>query len=97
MKTYTFTPSINIVRDFNQDINYIATPNVKQVYGQIISNYQKGSRSFNLIGSYGTGKSAFILSLEQSLNRKASVFNKAALFDGLEKFTFINIIGENKS
>ncbi|HPE54818.1 MAG TPA: hypothetical protein P5514_05285 [Bacteroidales bacterium] len=97
MKTYTFTPSINIVRDFNQDINYIATPNVKQVYGQIISNYQKGSRSFNLIGSYGTGKSAFILSLEQSLNGKASVFNKAALFDGLDKFTFVNIIGENKS
>ena len=97
MKTYTFTPSINIVRDFNQDINYIATPNVKLVYGQIISNYQKGSRSFNLIGSYGTGKSAFILSLEQSLNGKAKLFDKAALFDGLNKFTFVNIIGENKS
>lgn len=97
MKTYTFTPSINIVRDFDQEINYYVTPNAKQVYGQIISNYQKGSRSFNLIGSYGTGKSAFVVTLEQSLNGKSIIFDKAALFDGIEDFVFINIIGENKS
>jgi len=97
MKTYTFTPSINIHRDFDKEINYIATPNAKEVYGQVISNYQKGSRSFNLIGAYGTGKTAFVVALEQSLTGKRQVFDKALLFDGMNEFEFVNIIGENNS
>jgi len=97
MRTYTYTPSINILRDFDQELNYIATPNANQVYGQIVSNYQKGSRSFNIIGTYGTGKSAFIVALEQSLNSKHEVFNKARLFNGINSFEFVNVIGENTS
>jgi len=97
MKTLTYTPSININRDFAQEINYILTPNANQIFGQISSNYQKGSRSFNIVGAYGTGKSAFIVALEQSLSGKKQLFNKAGLFNEIDNFEFINIVGENKS
>ncbi len=97
MKTLTYTPSINIKRDFAQEINYILTPNASQIFGQISSNYQKGSRSFNIVGAYGTGKSAFIVALEQSLSGKSHFFDKAKLFNDKANFEFINIVGENKS
>jgi hypothetical protein len=97
MQTKTFTPSINIIRDFKQEINYRITPNASQIYNQIVSNYQKGSRSFNIVGSFGTGKSAFILALEQTLTDQKSHFDKAQLFSEINKFHFINIVGDYKS
>ncbi len=97
MKTLTYTPSINIKRDFDTEINYILTPNAKRIYSQIVSNYQKGSRSFNIVGAYGTGKSAFIVALEQSFYGKRNDFEKAAIFNHIDQFEFINIIGENRS
>jgi len=97
MKSKTYTPSINIIRDFDEEFNYIPTPNAQQVYNQIISNYQKGGRSFSLIGSYGTGKSSYVLALEHSLNGRNSYFNRARLFNEINEFHFLNIIGENKS
>jgi hypothetical protein len=97
MKTDTFTPSINILRDFNQEINYIPTENAKLVYNQIVSSYYKGSRSFNLIGSYGSGKSAFIIALEQTIRKVKPIFNSAKIFDQIRSFEFLNIIGEHTS
>jgi hypothetical protein len=97
MKINTFTPSININRDLYENINYIPTPNAQLVYSQIISNYQKGSRSFNLIGAYGTGKSSFIIALEQSLKSQSTYFDKAKLFDDISDFDFVNLIGETDS
>ncbi len=97
MKTRIYTPSININRDFAQDINYVLTPNAKRVYNQIVTNYQKGSRSFNIVGAYGTGKSAFIVALEQSFYGKGNIFDKASIFEHINGFDFINIVGENKS
>ena len=97
MRTDTFTPSINILRDFEQEINYIPTENAKLVYNQIVSHYFKGSRSFNLIGSYGSGKSAFIIAFEQSLKRTNPLFEESEVFEKIESFEFLNIIGESKS
>ena len=63
-----FTSSTNIIRDFNRSINYITTPNSVKVVNQIANDFKKGIRSFNIIGSYGTGKSSFLWALEQSLH-----------------------------
>jgi hypothetical protein len=94
MRSKTYTPSVNIIRDFDEEINYISTPNAQNIYNQIVSNYQKGSRSFSIIGSYGSGKSSFIVALEQSLNGSNYVFKRARLFRDVDEFQFINLIGE---
>lgn len=65
--TNNFTTSINIIRDTDKIFQYIPTPNSKQVVNQIVNDFKKGIRSFNIIGTYGTGKSSFLLALEQSL------------------------------
>lgn len=97
MKIKTYTPSVNIIRDFDEEINYISTPNAQNIYNQIVSNYQKGSRSFSVIGSYGSGKSSFIVALEQSLNGTNHIFTRARIFRDVDEFQFINLIGEHKS
>lgn len=56
-----FTTSVNIIRDSDRDFNYISTPNAIQVFSQIVNDFKKGIRSFNVIGTYGTGKSSFLL------------------------------------
>jgi hypothetical protein len=97
METKTFTPSVNIIRDFSRDIDYIPTKNSNFIYNQIVSNYQKGTRSFNIVGSYGTGKSSFIVALEQSLNNKHNYFDRSLFFEEVTEFEFQNIVGESKS
>ncbi|MDZ7740465.1 MAG: hypothetical protein U5Q03_01565 [Bacteroidota bacterium] len=97
MQTKYFSPSVNIIRDQEVNLEYIVTPNTQQVYNSIISNYLKGSRSFNLIGNYGTGKSSFVVALEQTLNKKKEHFKKGQLFSNIESFEFINIVGDYES
>ena len=64
-----YTPSVNIAQtQFNED-SYIITQNARCVLGNIINSFNSGIHSFNIIGSYGTGKSSFILALEHSLYR----------------------------
>lgn len=60
----SFTTSINIERDFGKIPHYIVTANARQTIGKIINHFASGIHSFCLIGSYGTGKSSFILALE---------------------------------
>lgn len=90
-----FTTSTNIIRDSAREINYIPTPNASRVVNQIANDFKKGIRSFNIIGSYGTGKSSFLWALQQSLQVKKKFFN----FNLLQapKVEIINFIGEFKS
>jgi hypothetical protein len=90
-----FTTSINIIRDSAREINYIPTPNSYRVSNQIENDFKKGIRSFNIIGSYGTGKSSFLWALQQSLEGKKNRIN----FNLLQapKIEIINFIGEFKS
>lgn len=94
----SFSPSTNIKRDINSKQNYIATPNAKNVLNQIVNSYQSGIHSFNMIGSYGTGKSSFILALQKDLkfNTNVLVDNKR-LFSEFKDFEFVNIIGDYAS
>lgn len=90
-----YTPSINIVRDRDRDLNYIPTPNAQLVAAQIVSDFGQGVRSFNIIGSYGTGKSAFLWALEQTLKGKKRYFD-ASLIDK-PSVEVLNFIGEYRS
>ena len=91
----TFSPSVNIIRDANVSLNYIPTPNSKQVFNQLINDFQVGIRSFSIIGAYGTGKSAFLWAFEKNINQKHSYFsNLSPEFKKLNGFVFLPFIGE---
>ena len=94
-----FSVSTNIIRDKERNIHYIPTPNAKQVYERIVNNFQTGHRAFNIVGSYGTGKSSFLWALEQNLIGKNESFFGAVNghFQGIKNFQFLNIIGESRS
>ena len=100
-KYMSFTTSINIERDFGKMPDYIVTANARQTVGKIINHFISGIHSFCLIGSYGTGKSSFILALENCLCGKVSgegcLLNQRGQFNGFDKFSFMNIVGDYTS
>ncbi len=95
---YYYSPSINIVRDLDKNLEYIPTPNAQQVYTQIAKNYTTGTHSYNIVGSYGTGKSSFLLALEHHLNGEKNYFSPLnGSFKGVKGFEFLPIIGDSMS
>jgi len=95
---HNYSISTNIERDENKELNYILTPNSKDVFDRIISNYNTNRNSFNIIGSYGTGKSSFLWALEKNLKNNQTIFAPLnGQFKGFQKFEFIKFIGENSS
>lgn len=52
-----YTPSININQTTFNPQSYIVTQNAKGIVGNIVDSFNTGVHSFNIIGSYGTGKS----------------------------------------
>jgi hypothetical protein len=98
MENKVFSPSINIERDFNRDIDYITTPNAEKVFNNIINNYKKGFSSFNIVGAYGTGKSSFLISFEKTINNKELYFDyEPSSFIDVQGFDFLNFVGEYNS
>ncbi|WP_026765130.1 hypothetical protein [Sediminibacterium salmoneum] len=91
-----FTTSVNILRDTERDFNYIPTPNAKQVVSQIANDFKRGIRSFNIIGTYGTGKSSFLLALEQSIIGTKRYF-EPNFIAAKPKVDFIKIVGSYSS
>ena len=92
-----FSTSVNIERDSDKTFNYIVTANAKQAIGKIVDSFTAGIHSFCLIGSYGTGKSSFLLALEQCLSGKAfdnPLIKNKGQFNGFTKFCFVNIVGD---
>lgn len=86
-----FTTSVNIIRDTDRDFNYIPTPNATQVVSQIVNDFKKGIRSFNVVGTYGTGKSSFLLAFEQSIRGTKRYFEPN--FSTNPKYDFVKIVG----
>ena len=68
-----YTPSINIAQTTFDSNSYIVTQNAIKVIGNIVNSFNAGVHSFNIIGSYGTGKSNFILALEDSLKNNSKI------------------------
>lgn len=93
-----FSTSVNIERDSDKSFNYVVTANAKQAIGKIVDSFTAGIHSFCLIGSYGTGKSSFILALEQCLcgnsPTKNPLLKNKGQFNDFNKFRFINIVGD---
>jgi len=90
-----FTTSTNIIRDTNRELKYIPTPNAIRISNQISNDFKQGVRSFNIIGSYGTGKSSFLWAIEQTLKSNKSYFGLNMISN--PKVGFIKIIGEYQS
>jgi len=90
-----FTTSVNIIRDRGRELNYIPTPNAIRVVNQIANDFKKGIRSFNIIGSYGTGKSSFLWAFQESITNNKKYFGINILSN--PTIDFVNIIGEYKS
>lgn len=90
--------STNIVRDEFKQLDYVVTPNTKEIFDRIFVNNYGANKSFNLIGNYGTGKSTFLWALEKNLKKEQLFFSdltfkKSSVVD----YEFIKIIGENDS
>ena len=95
---YSNNISTNIIRDDSKQIDYVVTPNTKEIFDRIFVNNFGANKSFSLIGNYGTGKSTFLWALEKNLNKEKLFFN--SLDSGQEEVTgydFIKIVGENSS
>lgn len=90
-----FTTSVNIIRDTDRDITYIPTPNARQVVSQIVNDFKKGIRSFNVVGTYGTGKSSFLLAFEQSIKGTKRYFEPN--FSTKSNYDFVKIVGSYAS
>ena len=90
-----YTLSINIEHSTFDPESYIVTPNALGVVGRIIDAFNTGIHSFNIIGSYGTGKSSFLLALEDSLvNNSHILLANKGQFNGYSRFRFHKIVGD---
>lgn len=93
-----YTPSINIALTAFNSKSYIVTQNAREVVGNIVDSFHSGIHSFNIIGSYGTGKSNFILALEDSLkNNSGILITNKGQFNGFVRFRFEKIVGDYTS
>ena len=85
--------SVNIVRDINKEIDYIPTHNGIKTIELITNDFNKGLRSFNIIGSYGTGKSSFLWAFQNSFQNIGKAYYNIKNLPHA-KTDFVNIIGE---
>lgn len=93
----TFSLSANIENTTVDVTNYIATPNTQSVIGNIINGYNIGIHSFNLIGSYGTGKSSFLLAIEHDLgkpNKKIFPDFDSKVLSSSREFEILKLTGD---
>ena len=94
---HTSNISTNILRDQSKNINYIPTPNAKEIFDRIFLHNYGANRSFNLIGNYGTGKSSFLWALEKNIKREEQFFTNLESEESLPLFEFVPIIGKFSS
>ena len=93
-----YNASVNIEFGLQEDFQYIVTPNVQRVLGDIVSSVSTGIHSFSVIGTYGTGKSSFIMALEGGLlGKNDSLIKERTVFFGSDSFEILNIVGEYDS
>ena len=98
MAKRVFTLSANIEDGLDIETRYIVTPNAQKVLQEIIDGYRTGIHSFSIIGTYGTGKSSFLLQLEhdlEAIRNRHLLKNPKVLFDG--QFEVLNVLGDYKS
>ena len=92
----TFSLSANIENGFAEGAHYIVTPNAQKAISSIVNDFHTGIHSFTIIGSYGTGKSSFLLALESDLTRrgKTPYLLDAKNLLGNSDVEIMNIVGD---
>lgn len=94
--TPTINLSANIENGFAAGTQYIVTPNARKSIATILNDYQSGIHSFTIIGSYGTGKSSFLLALESDMrkgNKKPLLLNPTNLSIA-KGYNIVNVVGD---
>lgn len=91
-----YNPSINIEYGIDKDFHYIVTPNAQAVTGELLSSFHSGMHSFSVIGTYGTGKSSYLMALERDLFESAHylIQNRKVFGDNIKGFECLNILGD---
>lgn len=95
-----FSLSANIETGVIGNDRYIVTPNVQKVVGEIISNYQAGIHSFSIVGTYGTGKSSFLIRFQEDLKNadaSNSFIPNPKVLTNANGFEILNIVGDYQS
>lgn len=97
MRNYSL--SANIETGTSGNDKYVVTPNVEKVANEIVQQFQAGIHSFTIIGTYGTGKSCFLLTLEQDLreNSKPLLIKNPKALASVSGYEIINVVGEYQS
>ena len=93
----SYIPSVNIEMNTASDFRYIVTENAKLVAGNIANSYNSGHHSFSIIGTYGTGKSSFVLALEEDLTKGNNALIKRKVLGNVSGYEFLNIVGDYAS
>lgn len=93
-----FSLSANIETGFPDGYQYIVTPNAQKVTESIVNGYQSGIHSYTIIGTYGTGKSSYIIALKEDLlkGKKNLLLNTRVLSEN-EQFETLDIVGDYES
>lgn len=92
----TFSLSANIENGFAKGMQYLVTPNAQNAIHNIVNDFKSGIHSFTIIGSYGTGKSSFLLALEEDLKKtsKKNYLLDAKNLSNAKGFEILNIVGD---
>lgn len=90
----SYIPSVNIELNDASDFRYIVTENARMVAGNIVNSFNSGHHSFSIIGTYGTGKSSFILAFEEDLKLGNNGIVKRGVFGHVSGYEFMNIVGD---
>lgn len=98
MQVYSYSPSVNIIRDKDRELNYIRTLNGQRAFEQIVSSANLGYRTFSIVGAYGTGKSTFLWALANAVQNENKYFDHFDYFiKGYEKYVTLDFVGEYTS
>ena len=92
----TFSLSANIENGFAEGSQYLVTPNAQNAIHNIVNDFRSGIHSFTIIGSYGTGKSSFLLALEADLKKtgKQKYLLDSKNLSDAKSFEIMNIVGD---
>lgn len=90
-----FNLSANIENGWEGDNQYIVTPNAKRAVASIVDGFNSGIHSFTIVGTYGTGKSSFLLALESDLKyRSKMLLDNPKVLGNFKGFEILNIVGD---
>lgn len=94
-----YNPSVNIEYGISKDFDYIVTPNAQKVTGELVASFNSGVHSFSIIGTYGTGKSSYLMALERDLleGTKYLIQNRQVFCKDIIGYECLNILGDYAS